>query len=217
MMKLPSNINRMDRIDFLLQTLLEQRASNAKADSLLSTLSLLQFELQKEQYRPVQEWGTSKVSVLLPSPPATPPTNSPASSPADAKPSLPLKEDKPVAPILKPAAKTLGTEINAAIIPDASLNDRLKDQTPILAETMQDSPIKDLRKGISLNERYQLVKELFEGDESCFDKTIKTINSFSILAEAQFWMDKELRSKPGWQSESAAAQLLNQLVKRRFS
>jgi hypothetical protein len=103
------------------------------------------------------------------------------------------------------------------VIPDASLNDRLRDEKPVLADTMLGSPIKDLRKGISLNERYQLVKELFEGDEILFDKTIKTINAFSNGAEAQFWIDKELKAKGGWKKESSAAHLFDQLIKRRFS
>lgn len=180
----------MDRIDSLLQTLMEQRANHAPADSLLATLSLLQFELQKETFPLAQEWGTSKVSVLLPVPPSTGSTTS----------------------------SSKGSTPSQIVIPsETSVNDRLRDETPMLAETMQGGPIKDLRRGISLNERYQLVKELFEGDERQFDVAIKTINAFSILAEAQFWMDKELRSKPGWPSQSPAAQLLDQLINRRFS
>jgi len=180
----------MDRIDSLLQTLLDQRANQASADSLLNTLSLLQFELQKQVFPRAQEWGTSKVSVLLP----LQPLGAPVTNPTKVE-STPQK----------------------VIVPDTSVNDRLRDEKPVLADTMQGGPIKDLRKGISLNERYQLVKELFEGDERRFDVAIKTINAFSILAEAQFWMDKELRSKPGWPAQSPSAQLLDQLIKRRFS
>jgi hypothetical protein len=180
----------MDRIDALLQTLQDQRANQASADSLLATLSLLQFELQKNAFPVAQEWGTSKVSVLLPLQPSV------SSVTNSSKGSVPPQ---------------------TVIAPETSVNDRLRDEKPILAETMQGSPIKDLRRGISLNERYQLVKELFEGDETRFDKAIKTINAFSILAEAQFWIDQELRSKPGWPSQSPSAQLLDQLIKRRFS
>lgn len=191
----------MDRIDSLLGTLQEQRNSNASATTLLTTLSLLQFELQKGQLPPPQELGTSKVSVLLPTGNVTAPVAAP----------LIFKEAVPI------SAPVLPKEVNEVKVADTSLNDRLRDATPILAETMQGGPMKDLRKGISLNERYQLVRELFEGDETSFDKAIKTINAFSILAEAQFWLDKELRSKPGWPSGSPSAQLLDQLVKRRFS
>jgi hypothetical protein len=203
----------MDRIDSLLQTLLEQRTANASVDTLLNTVSLLQFELQKGQLRPHQELGTSKVSVLLP----TGNLGVSAVSPEG------LKETAPaLAPVISKetvpaAAPAIHKEVNEVIITDTSLNDRLRDEKPMLAETMQGGPIKDLRKGISLNERYQLVKELFNGDEALFDKTLKTINGFSILAEAQFWMDKELRSKPGWPLNSPSALLLDQFVKRRFS
>ena len=179
----------MDRIDSLLRSLLEQRAANASVDSLLKTVALLQFELQKDQLRPHQELGTSKVSVLLP-------TGSLGDSVAEP---VVVKEAAPVsAPITakEPALAALPKvhkEVNEIVVTDTSVNDRLRDEKPILVDAMQGGPIKDLRKGISLNERYQLVKELFEGNEALFDSAIKTINGFSILAEAQFWMDKELR------------------------
>ena len=191
----------MNRIDSLLQTLLDQRTQKASVDTLLNTVSLLQFELQKDQLLPHQELGTSKVSVLLP----TGNVRTPGSKPIIAKESTTA------------TVPTNPKEVNDVVVADTSLNDRLREDKPMLAETMQGGPVKDLRKAISLNERYQLVKELFEGDESRFDKAIKTINGFSILAEAQFWIDKELRSKPGWPSNSPSALLLDQLVIRRFS
>lgn len=209
----------MDRIDSLLQTLLDQRANHASVEKLLNTLSLLQFELQKQAFPLAQEWGTSKVSVLLPLQPlgasGTHSSNDviPSTTIVGAATIKDLPKELAAKPLIKPAIN----EVNAGLVPDTSVNDRLRDEKPILAETMQGGPIKDLRKGISLNERYQLVKELFEGDETQFDKAIKTVNSFSILAEAEFWMEKELRSKPGWPTQSPSAQLLDQLIKRRFS
>jgi hypothetical protein len=200
-LELISKIIRMDRIDSLLQTLLEQRTANASVNTLLNTVSLLQFELQKVQFQPLQELGTSKVSVLLPA----------------GNLGVPISKSTITKESTSVAVPTVPKEVNEVVVADPTLNDRLRDEKPMLAETMQGGPIKDLRKGISLNERYQLVKELFDGDESRFDKAIKTINGFSILAEAQFWMDKELRSKPDWPSNSSSAILLDQLVKRRFS
>lgn len=209
----------MDRIDSLLQTLLDQRASRASTESLLGTLSLLQFELQKQAFPLTQEWGTSKVSVLLPLPSLgttiAHPSNQDTSS--QTEPDAKLINDQPKEAATQPLKNPAVKEVNAVVVPDTSVNDRLRNEKPILAEAMQGGPIKDLRKGISLNERYQLVRELFEGDEIRFDKTIRTINAFSILAEAQFWMEKEFYSKPGWPSQSPSAQLLDQLIKRRFS
>jgi hypothetical protein len=37
------------------------------------------------------------------------------------------------------------------------------------------------------------------------------------LAEASFWIEKEIKAKPGYVKGSAAALLLDQLVSRRFS
>jgi hypothetical protein len=98
-----------------------------------------------------------------------------------------------------------------------SVNDRITDVQPVLADTLSREPIKGLKKAIGINDRFLLMQELFEGDEKKFEQAIKTLDSFSILAEASFWMECELKSKPGYQKDSPAAMLLDQLVSRRFS
>ena len=74
-----------------------------------------------------------------------------------------------------------------------SLNDKLKTGTTELAEVLTESPIRDLKKGIGINDRYVFVSELFRGDEAMYERSIKTINSFHILAEAEYWMERELK------------------------
>lgn len=109
-------------------------------------------------------------------------------------------------------------EINEAInVNSASINDRLKQSKIDLGDTLTESPIRDLRKAIGVNDRYLFINELFRGDEAAYERSIKTINSFSIFAEAEYWIQRELKVKNGWDAGNEMVNQFYQLVKRRFS
>ncbi len=98
-----------------------------------------------------------------------------------------------------------------------SLNDRLKQQKTEVVTTLKDTPIKDLRKGIGINDRFTFVSELFRGDEAMYERSIKTINGFHILSEAEYWINRELKFKLGWNDNKEEVQQFYHLVRRRFS
>lgn len=98
-----------------------------------------------------------------------------------------------------------------------SLNDRLKESRIELSQSLTSAPIKDLRKAIGVNDRFLFINELFRGDEAMYERSIKTIQSFSIFAEAEFWIRRELKVKIGWHDTHPVVKQFDQLVKRRFS
>ncbi len=98
-----------------------------------------------------------------------------------------------------------------------SLNEKLKDSKGDLAERLKETPIKDLKKAIGINDRYLFINDLFNGDEAMFERSVKTLNNFSILPEAEFWMQRELKMKLGWKEDNLLAKQFIQLVRRRFS
>ena len=98
-----------------------------------------------------------------------------------------------------------------------SLNDRLKQEKIELAHVLKETPIKDLRKGIGINDKFLFVNELFRGDEAMYERSIKTINSFHILPEAEYWINRELKVKLGWNDNKDTVQHFYHLVRRRFS
>ncbi len=109
-------------------------------------------------------------------------------------------------------------ELNQSIATDiGSLNDRLKQTKLELSDALQDSPIKDLKKGIGINDRFLFIKELFRGDETMYERSIKTINGFSIFPEAEYWIKRELKLKLGWDDRNETVRQFDQLVRRRFS
>lgn len=123
-----------------------------------------------------------------------------------------LRQHQPVAP--PPTAK----EVNQAVAKESvSLNDTLKESKTELSETLTDTPVKDLKKAIGVNDRFLYINELFRGDEAMYERSIKTINSFSIWPEAEYWIRRELKTKLGWSDSQEVVKQFDQLVKRRFS
>jgi hypothetical protein len=109
-------------------------------------------------------------------------------------------------------------EVHEIILTDESysLNEKLKEYKEELSESLQNAPIKDLKKAIGINDRFVFINELFQGDETSFERSIKTINGFSIYAEAEFWIRRELKTKLGWDLQSESVKQFDALVKRRF-
>jgi len=99
----------------------------------------------------------------------------------------------------------------------SSLNDRLKSNVLELKAAFNDTPVRDLKKAIGVNDRFVFISQLFRGDEVMYERSLKTINSFRILPEAEYWMERELKVKLGWDETREATKQFYQLVKRRFS
>jgi hypothetical protein len=97
------------------------------------------------------------------------------------------------------------------------LNEKLGANQIEIGTLLNNEPIKELKKGIGINDRFLFVQELFRGDEIMYERSIKTIDSFAIYPEAQFWIQRELKLKIGWNEDSATVKHFDQLVKRRFS
>jgi hypothetical protein len=96
------------------------------------------------------------------------------------------------------------------------LNEVFVQQEPELVEVLAKPKIADLRKSISINEKYQFIGSLFRGDEDMFERSIKTLNNFTVMQEAQYWMQRELIIKLGWNEDDELVQRFFDLVSRRF-
>lgn len=125
-----------------------------------------------------------------------------------------LSQQKPIVPV-----ENNQKELNEVIAQkdQTSLNDKLKEDKKELSDTLKDTPVKDLKKAIGINDRFLFINELFSGDEIMYERSIKTINGFSIYAEAEYWIRRELKTKLGWNEQSSTVKQFDQIVKRRFS
>ncbi len=110
-----------------------------------------------------------------------------------------------------------GVELNEQLkTVTPSLNDQLKAAAPERQDILREGPIQDLTRAIGVNERFQFIRELFRNDEAMYERSIKTINQFNVYPEAEFWINRELKTKLGWPVGHSLVQQFDQLVKRRF-
>ncbi len=219
----------MERIQTLINRLQEQVKQNADVSQMQMTLQLLQSELNQLQKTSLRTLGTSKVSVVLPTPVAIAPVSiikkeveeeqeiiSVPKIKSKPKNQLDLHFD-PMNEIPTFSQYKIGKEVNEAVEQKESLNDRLKENRNELMHSLKETPIRDLRKGIGINDRFVFISELFRGDEPMYERSIKTINSFNIYPEAEYWMNRELKIKLGWDDTKEIVKHFYQLVKRRFA
>lgn len=227
----------MERIQTLINRLQEQVRHHADVAQMQLTLQLLQAELNQLQKASTRTLGTSKVAVVMPTRVAV--ATAPVVTEEIRKEiNEELKEEETVIAAIKAKPKSdsqldfhfdpmneiptfsqhkMGKEINEAIEQQQSLNDRLKESRTEVMHALKDTPIRDLRKGIGINDRFVFIAELFRGDEAMYERSIKTINSFNIYPEAEYWMNRELKIKLGWDDTREIVSHFYQLVKRRFS
>jgi hypothetical protein len=97
-----------------------------------------------------------------------------------------------------------------------SLNDRLGSREREVSERLADEQVPDLRKAISLNDRFRFTSGLFQGDHSLYDEAIRNLNGFGSMDQAFRWLEKECFGKLGWKEDDELCIQFVSLVRRRF-
>jgi hypothetical protein len=214
----------MERIQTLINRLQEQVQQQADAAHLQVTLQLLQAEINQLQNKSSRPLGTSKIAVIMPATPMVPVPEPENETPSYSYPKVKQKNKNqldlyadPLHDIPTLAQHQLPKEVNESVSSQESLNDRLRENKTELMEVLKEAPVRDLRKAIGINDRFVFINDLFRGDEAMYERSIKTINSFNIFPEAEYWMNRELKIKLGWDDSRDIVKLFYQLVKRRFS
>ncbi|MFZ9660592.1 MAG: hypothetical protein ACO29O_01830 [Chitinophagaceae bacterium] len=222
----------MQRAEVLLQKLNEQILSKASASHILVTLQLLQREfLQKAETEiPID----STVSIVLPYTMRDPsPDTDPDIDDLNKMGNDQFSSDRsnhfsemvidisidsaPINPSQNFTEQR--TQIEEQQITEVlmEINDQLKAASNDVVEILSDVPIKELKKSIGINDRYLYINELFKGDEAMFDRSLKTLDQFEFLHEAESWIRRELSVKNGWKEDNPVVRQFGQLLKRRFS
>ena len=84
-----------------------------------------------------------------------------------------------------------------------------------LAARLQRKPVSDLIAAIGINDKFLFLNELFNGSMEKYNKSIRSLNSFSTLLGAKTYMS-ELQIEFQWDCDTDAYKKLNDLVERRF-
>ena len=206
----------MERLQELITQLKEQFERKASPSQMLHTTQLLEAELSRLASQANTSRGSAKVAVMMPSSMKMYAGQQNLQDPVQERGAWPYD---PLMEIPTLAHQQSAREINDAIGSNgsSSLNDKLKANVLELSVALNETPVRDLKKAIGVNDRYVFINQLFRGDEVMYERSIKTINGFRILPEAEYWMERELKVKLGWDENREATRHFYQLVKRRFS
>ncbi len=226
----------MERLKHLISKLNEQSEQKDSPLQMLVTLKQLEAELTRMHTVTVTGRKNPGISVVMPSLNITHRVLSSPSEEREKMPDLMREVFKPSSQPVNATAQqawqvdplvevptlshqTAGQELNDIIgTGSPSINDKLKENGLVdRGSQLKGSPIKELRKAIGVNDRFVFINELFRGDEPMYERSIKTINNFRILPEAEYWMERELKIKLGWDDSREIVKHFYQLVSRRFS
>lgn len=171
-------------------------------------------------------------AVAAPPPPApTPPPPPPVPKPTPPPPPPPPPAPEPVVEIVeetpppppppapKPTPKPKPAPKRAAAM-DEDMEEifNIAEATD-LSERLSQTPIKDLTKAFSINDRILTVKELFNQDGDSFNTTLKELNKLKSFDEAVQYLANGIARQNSWtkKSKKKKAKQFVKTVKRRFN
>lgn len=85
-----------------------------------------------------------------------------------------------------------------------------------VAEKLQHNKITDLKSSIGINEKFQFINELFEGNMKEYNVAVDQINSFSSHSQAESYISN-LETVYKWKPDNQIADNFKELVERRFA
>lgn len=130
----------------------------------------------------------------------------PGTNPESISPTEPLTPD----PEPTPVPDTVPEPIPEAAQPH-SINDRLADAADSIASKMERAPLEQLRGSISLNQKFQLINDVFDGDNAAFEHVLGALDNAGSRNKALETIGA-LQADP----ETPGMQLLLELITRRY-
>lgn len=132
-----------------------------------------------------------------------------------------VEHHKATEPSADESAQKSIAEVVGAASEDKRLGEVLGGGITTLADKMasEEQPttpfnrISDLHKAIGLNDKFLMIRDLFEGDAERYNDTIDTLNEFDDLDECMIYIVENF----AWNPDSEGAKLLVSLIERKLS
>ena len=90
--------------------------------------------------------------------------------------------------------------------------DRLQTAAPRTTADVCRGHVASLREMIGLNDRYLLIKELFNGDAVAYEEAITRLDGMTSIEDAIIWLNDRYQ----WDGDGAAVQLLSDMLVRKL-
>ncbi|HCS86920.1 MAG TPA: hypothetical protein DIW30_00265 [Bacteroidales bacterium] len=108
---------------------------------------------------------------------------------------------------------TINNKETADSMPPSNTGEQHKGASFTERASVSAPPVSDIRKAISLGDRFLFQRELFASDGEKMSKTIDILNKMHSLEEATEYIEKHFQ----WQEDNPATKLFTSILHRRFS
>jgi len=102
--------------------------------------------------------------------------------------------------------------IGDSFLKEKSVNDLMSNGSGKLENKLSNSPVVSIRGAIGINDRYQYIRELFDGSADNFTKAVNELDKLGNIQEAVSYLQQNYK----WKKNETSLKFVN-LVKRRFS
>ena len=116
---------------------------------------------------------------------------------------LELEEDEPV--------DLHNKRLGDSFLKEKSVNDIRSDDMSKLEHKLSNRPLSSIQSAIGINDRFQYIRELFEGSADNFVKAVTELDSMNDMKEAVDYLQTNFK----WKKNEASLKFVN-LIKRRF-
>jgi hypothetical protein len=116
---------------------------------------------------------------------------------------LELEEDEPT--------EIHNRRLGDSFFKEKSVNDSRSDDMSKLEHKLSNRPVSSIQSAIGINDRFQYIRELFEGSADNFVKAVSDLDSMNDIKEAVDYMQKNFK----WKKNESSLKFVN-LIKRRF-
>lgn len=93
-----------------------------------------------------------------------------------------------------------------------TLGEKLAAERETAVAEVRREPIADLRRAVGINDKFLLIRDLFGGNGSLYEITIRRLNEFDNLDDCLIYITEHFN----WNPNSDGAQLMMELLERKF-
>ena len=98
-----------------------------------------------------------------------------------------------------------------SFLKEKSVNDIMSDDFSKLEHKLSNRPVSSIQSAIGINDRFQYIRELFEGSADNFVKTVADLDSMNDIKDAVNYLQSNFK----WKKNETSLKFVN-LIKRRF-
>ena len=136
--------------------------------------------------------------------------------PEESKPAEVVAKPQPKEVVVKntpaPAAEEKPATLADAIPAPQTLADTLAAPTP-LADEINHSRLRSLRNGIGLNDKFLMIRDLFDGDGDAYEEAINALDELETLDDCMIHIIENY----AWNPDSEGSKFIMQLLERKLS